>query len=287
VFPDERFDALSSLRTIEQEKCTLFSGVPTIFTTLMEYPDFSSYDLRSLRGGLMGGSLCPAETVRKAMSLMNMRDILISYGLTEVSGALLITRRDDTLERRLTTVGIALPHVEIKIIDPATNNVVDRGKQGELCGRGFLVMKGYYKNTEATTTQIDSDSWLYTGDLATMDEDGYIKITGRLKDMIIRGGENIYPFEIENFLLTNPKISAVQVIGVPDFKLGEELYAWIKLKDNLSATGEEIKEFCKGNIAHYKIPKYIKFVSYFPMTASGKVIKAEMRRISVEELSSS
>lgn len=285
VLPDEYFDAQATLGTIEKEKCSLLFGVPTMFTAELEHADFDKFDLSSLRGGLMGGSPCPPETVRKAMDLMHMRDILIGFGLTEVAGALLTTLSDDTLEHRLTTVGTPLPRVEAKIINPETKAIVPSGEQGELCCRGFLVMKEYYKNAEATAAQIDKDGWLRTGDLATMDEDGYVRITGRLKDMIIRGGENIYPFEIESFLLTNSKISAVQVIGVPDSKFGEELCAWTKLNDGVSATEDEMQEFCKGKIAHYKIPRYFKFVKEFPMTASGKIRKAEMRRISIEELS--
>ena len=285
VLPADYFDAQATLSIIEREKCTLLFGVPTMFVAELDHPDFKKFDLSSLRGGLMGGAPCPPDTVKKTMNLMNMRDILIGFGLTEVAGAFLTTLTDDTPEHRVATVGIPLPHVEAKIINPETKAIVPKGEQGELCGRGFLIMKEYYKNPEATATQIDKDRWLHTGDLATMDANGYVTITGRLKDMIIRGGENIYPFEIENFLLGNPKISAVQVIGLPDVKFGEELCAWIKLRDGVSATEDEIQGFCQGKIAHYKIPRYVKFVNEFPMTASGKIRKEEMKRISTEELS--
>jgi len=284
VLPAEYFDAQATLSAIEKEKCTMLFGVPTMFTAELEHPDFDKFDLSSLRGGLIGGAPCPPETVRKTMDLMHMRDILIFMGLTEAM-ACTTTTTDDVLEHRLTIVGTPLPHLEIKIINPETKAIVPRGEQGELCCRGYTVMKEYYKDAEATAAQIDRDRWLHTGDLATMDEDGYVRITGRLKDMVIRGGVNIYPVEIENFLLSNPKISMAQVIGVPDAKFGEELCAWIKLKDGVSATEDEMREFCKGKIAHYKIPRYFRFVNEFPMTASGKIRKVEMRRISMEELS--
>ena len=284
VLSSEYFDAHVALDTIDKEKCTILSGVPTMFTAELDCPDFDRFDLSSLRGGLMGGAPCHPDMVRKVMNLMHTRDILIGYGLTEVAGGLTITQRDDTLEHRLETVGTPFPYLEVKIISPETKAIVPRGEQGEICCRGFTVMKEYYKNAEATAAQIDRDGWLHTGDLATMDEDGYVRLTGRLKDMIIRGGENIYPVEIESFLLTNPKISEAQIIGVPDAVLGEELYAWIKLKHGESATEDELKEFCKGKIAHYKIPRYFRFVDEFPMTASGKILKAEMRRVTTEEL---
>ena len=284
VLPNEYFDAESVLKTVEKEKCTALHGVPTMFIAELEHPDFNDYNLSSLRTGIMAGSPCPIEVMKRVNLEMHMDEITIAYGLTESSPVITQTATHDTLEHRTETVGKALPFVEVKIIDPKTGKIVPAGEQGELCTRGYHVMKYYYNNPEATKEAIDENRWLHTGDLATMDEDGYFKITGRIKDMIIRGGENIYPREIEEFLYTHPKIADVQVIGVPDRKYGEEVCAWIKLKEGETVTEEEIKEFCRGRIAHYKIPKYIKFVDSFPMTITGKIRKVEMREISTKEL---
>jgi fatty-acyl-CoA synthase len=231
----------------------------------------------------MAGSPCPIEVMKQVVERMGAREITIAYGQTESSPVITQTRTDDPIELRVSTVGRALPNVEVKIADPATGAEMPRGKQGELCTRGFIVMKGYYNLPEATAKAIDDEGWLHTGDLATMDERGYCKITGRLKDMIIRGGENIYPREIEEFLYTYPKVADVQVVGVPDLKYGEEVMAWVKLKDGYSATSEELRDFCRGKIAHYKIPRYVKFVSEFPMTVTGKIQKYKMREVAIEE----
>jgi fatty-acyl-CoA synthase len=237
-----------------------------------------------LRTGIMAGSPCPIEVMKQVVERMGAHEITIAYGQTEASPVITQTRTDDPIELRVSTVGRALPNVEVKIADPATGAEMPRGHQGELCTRGFIVMKGYYNLPEATAKAIDAQGWLHTGDLATMDERGYCKITGRLKDMIIRGGENIYPREIEEFLYTYPKLADVQVVGVPDLKYGEEVMAWVKLKDGQAATSEELRDFCRGKIAHYKIPRYVKFVSDFPMTVTGKIQKYKMREVAIEEL---
>jgi fatty-acyl-CoA synthase len=232
----------------------------------------------------MAGSPCPIEYMKKVSTLMNMREVVITYGQTEASPGITMSSTDDPLERRVSTVGKAMPHAEIKIVDPRTGRILPKGQPGEICARGYMVMKEYYNNPEATSLAIDKDGWLHTGDLGILDEEGYCKITGRLKDMVIRGGENIYPREVEEFLYEHPSISDVQVIGVPDLKYGEELMAWIKLKNGCRVTPEEIKEFCRGRIAHYKIPRYIKFVDEFPMTVTGKIQKYKMREMSIKEL---
>jgi fatty-acyl-CoA synthase len=284
VIPSEYFDPLSTLTVIEKEKCTALHGVPTMFIAELEHPEFKKFDLSSLRTGIMAGSPCPVEVMKRVNNEMNMKEVEIAYGQTEASPVITQTAADDTIEHRTETVGKALPFVEVKIIDPETGRILPAGEQGELCARGYNVMKYYYNNPEATRKAIDESRWLHTGDLAVMTEDGYFKITGRIKDMIIRGGQNIYPREIEEFIYTHPKVADVQVIGVPDRKYGEEVCAWIKLKTGESATEEEIKEYCSGKIAHYKIPRYIKFTDSFPMTVTGKIRKVEMREISIKEL---
>lgn len=284
VVPAEYFDALATLRAVHEERCTALYGVPTMFIAELECPEFDEFDLSSLRTGIMAGAPCPIELMKRVVSQMHCREMTIAYGLTEASPVITQTRTDDPIELRVTTVGRPLPHTEVKIIDPRSGKIVPRGTQGELCARGYLVMKGYYNNPEATREAIDRDGWLHTGDLAAMDENGYINITGRKKEMIIRGGENIYPREIEEFLYLHPKISQVQVIGVPDLKYGEEVMAWIKLREGMTATADEIREFCRGKIAHYKIPKYIKFVDSFPMTVTGKIQKYKMREMAIKEL---
>jgi fatty-acyl-CoA synthase len=284
VYPAEGFDPQATLEAVQAERCTALYGVPTMFIAELAHPDFATYDLSSLRTGVMAGSPCPIEVMKKVNTLMNMREVEIAYGMTETSPVSCQSRVDSPLDKRVSTVGQVGPHLEIKIVDPATGKVVPVGQPGELCTRGYSVMLGYWNNPEATAQAIDSARWMHTGDLATMDEEGYINIVGRIKDMIIRGGENVYPREIEEFLYTHPKISDVQVIGVPDPKYGEEIMAWVQLKAGEQATTEEIREFCQGQIAHYKIPRYIKFVDSFPLTVTGKVQKFLMRQQSIQEL---
>ena len=284
IYPAEGFDPLSVLQAVQEEKCTALYGVPTMFIAELDHPDFNKFDLSSLRTGVMAGSPCPIEVMKKVISLMGMHDVEICYGMTETSPVSTQTRSDSPLEKRVGTVGVIHPHLEIKIVDPAGDHIVPLGKPGELCTRGYSVMLGYWGNEPATRDAIDAAGWMHTGDLATVDEDGYVNIVGRIKDMIIRGGENVYPREIEEFLYTHPKISDVQVIGVPDPKYGEEIMAWVKLKPGEQATEEEIIAYCKGKIAHYKIPRYIKFVDAFPMTVTGKIMKFQMREQSTKEL---
>lgn len=282
MVPVQEFNPKEVLSAVETEKCTALHGVPTMFIAELNDQDFASYDLSSLRTGIMAGSNCPIEVMKKVINNMRMSEITIAYGQTEASPVITQTRVNDSLKRRVETVGRALPNVEVKITEPGTNQEVARGVQGELCTRGYHVMKGYYKNSEDTAAVIDEDGFLHTGDLAVMDEEGYCRITGRLKDMIIRGGENIYPREIEEFLYKHPNILDVQIVGVPDETFGEEISAWIKLKSGASMTADELKEYCKGKIARYKIPRYIAFVEEFPMTASGKVQKFKLREQALE-----
>ncbi|AMX83710.1 AMP-binding protein [Geobacillus subterraneus] len=284
MVPVVEFHPKRVLETVAAERCTALHGVPTMFIAELNDPDFDKYDLSSLRTGIMAGSPCPVEVMKAVINKMGMTDITIAYGQTESSPVITQTRTDDPLELRVETVGRALPGVEVKIVEPGTSNEVPRGVQGELCTRGYHVMKGYYNNPEATNEAIDQDGWLHTGDLATMDENGYCRITGRLKDMIIRGGENIYPREIEEFLYKHPKILDVQVVGVPDETYGEEVMAWIILKDGETATAEEIREFCRGNISRHKIPRYIEFTDSYPMTASGKIQKFKLREMAKQRL---
>ena len=283
VYPDEAFDPLTVLKAVQEESCTALYGVPTMFIAELEHPDFSQYDMSSLRTGIMAGSPCPIEIMRRVFDEMSMSEVTIAYGMTETSPVSFMTSTDDLLERRVSTVGRVHPHVEVKIVDP-NGAVVAPGESGELCTRGYSVMLGYWNDEERTKEAIDAAGWMHTGDLATLDEQGYGNIVGRIKDMVIRGGENIYPREIEEYLYRHPKIGDVQVIGVPDEKYGEELCAWIKLREGQSATEEEIKAFCKGQIAHFKIPRYIRFVETFPMTVTGKVQKFIMREQMMEAL---
>jgi len=284
IIPAEYFDPIKTLTAAEKERCTALHGGYTMFIAELQHPDFDKFDLSTLRTGIMAGSPCPIEVMKQVVERMGANEITIAYGQTESSPVITQTRTDDPIELRVSTVGRALPNVEVKIVDPETGREVPTGQQGELCTRGFIVMKGYYNMREATAKAIDADGWLHTGDLAVMDEHGYCKITGRLKDMIIRGGENIYPREIEEYLYTNPKIADVQVIGVPDIRYGEEVMACVKLKDGQDATEEELRDFCRGQIAHYKVPRYVKFVTDFPMTVSGKVQKYKMREAAIREL---
>jgi fatty-acyl-CoA synthase len=283
VYPAEAFDPLATLQAVAEERCTALYGVPTMFIAQLDHPEFARFDLKSLRTGIMAGSPCPIEVMKKVQSHMHMGEVTIAYGMTETSPVSTQCATDDPVERRVSTVGQVLPHIEIKIVDPE-GKAVPRGETGEFCTRGYSVMKGYWNDEAKTRDAIDEAGWMRTGDLATMDEQGYVNIVGRLKDMVIRGGENVYPREIEEFLYSHPKIQDVQVIGVPDPRYGEEICAWIKLKGGQSATPEEIREFCKGQIAHYKIPRYIEFVPEFPMTITGKIQKFVMREQTIEKL---
>ncbi|TDO49126.1 fatty-acyl-CoA synthase [Kribbella sp. VKM Ac-2527] len=285
VIPGPAFDPKSTLQAVQDERCTGLYGVPTMFIAELGLPDFASYDLTSLRTGVMAGSPCPVEVMKRCVADMHMAEVAICYGMTETSPVSTQTRRDDDLDRRTSTVGQVMPHVEVKLVDPATGLVVPRGEPGELCTRGYSVMLGYWNEPEKTAEAIDQARWMHTGDLAVMRDDGYVTIVGRIKDMVIRGGENVYPREIEEFLYTHPGVADVQVIGVPDPKYGEELCAWIKLKpgaDPLDAA--KVKEFATGKLAHYKIPRYVLLVDDFPMTVTGKIRKVEMREKSVELL---
>ncbi|GGI12795.1 AMP-binding protein [Gottfriedia solisilvae] len=286
MVPVQEFHPKKVLQTVQDEKCTGLHGVPTMFIAELNEPDFSSYDLSSLRTGIMAGSNCPIEVMKAVIEKMGATEITIAYGQTESSPVITQTRTDDPIELKVESVGRALPNVEVKIVEPGTTNEVPRGVQGELCTRGYHVMKGYYKNESATKEAIDAEGWLHTGDLAIMDENGYCKVTGRLKDMIIRGGENIYPREIEEFLYTHPSVLDVQVVGVPDQVYGEEVMAWIIPKEGVSISKEEIQAYCKGKISKHKIPKYIDFVDTYPMTASGKIQKFRLRELAVENTQS-
>ncbi|BAC14173.1 long-chain fatty-acid-CoA ligase [Oceanobacillus iheyensis HTE831] len=284
MIPIQEFEPEQVLKTVEQESVTALHGVPTMFIAELNHPNFERYNLSSLRTGVMAGSNCPVEVMKNVMNKMNMSEITICYGQTESSPVITQTRANDPIELRVESVGKALPNVEVKIIDPATNEELPHYTQGELCTRGYHVMKGYYKNPEATQRTIDEDGWLHTGDLAIMDDNGYCKITGRLKDMIIRGGENIYPREIEELLYKHPKILDAQVVGVPDEKFGEEVHAWIILKEGEISSSDEIKQFCNGQISKYKIPKHIFITDAYPMTASGKIQKFKLREKSLNEV---
>lgn len=285
IYASEGFEPATTLAAVQREKATGLYGVPTMFIAELDLPDFDKYDLTSLRTGIMAGSPCPIEVMKKVQSIMHIPDMEIAYGMTETSPVSTQTRVGTPLEKQVSTVGQIHPHLEVKIIDPETGLTVPRHTAGELCTRGYSVMLGYWNNETETRKAIDNARWMHTGDLATMDEEGYVKIVGRIKDMIIRGGENIYPREIEEFLYTHPKISDVQVIGVPDRKYGEAVMAWIRLKEGEMLTIEDIKAYCKDQIAHYKTPQYIRFTDSFPMTISGKIRKVEMREISIHELS--
>ncbi len=284
MVPVESFDARQVLWTIEKERCTGVHGVPTMFIMELEIMEKEKFDTSSLRTGIMAGSPCPIEVMKKVVDIMSANDIVITYGQTESSPGITNTTTDDPLELRVSTVGRVLPDVEMKIVDPETGKEVGPHTQGEICARGYNIMKGYYKMPEATAVAIDKDGWLHTGDLGTVDENGYLKITGRLKDMIIRGGENIYPREIEEFLYTHPDVKDVQVVGVPSVKYGEEVMAYIQLKKGCELTEEGVKKFCEGQIARYKIPRYVAFVENYPITASGKIQKYKLRDMAVEML---
>jgi fatty-acyl-CoA synthase len=283
VFPGEGFDPLATLQTVAEYRCTSVYGVPTMFIAELDHPDFKQFDLTSLRTGVMAGSPCPIEVMRRAIRDMHLTEMTICYGMTETSPVSTQTRIGDSIDKQVGTVGRPHPHVEIKIID-AEGRIVPRGEKGELCTRGYLVMQGYWEDTEKTAEAIDVAGWMHTGDLATMDEDGYCAIVGRIKDMVIRGGENIYPREIEEFLHRHPAIQDVQTFGVPDERFGEELCAWIKLRPGETLTEEDVKAYCREQIAHYKVPRHIRFVDEFPMTVTGKMQKYIMRAKMMEEL---
>lgn len=283
VYPAEAFDPLAVLEAVEKERCTGLYGVPTMFIAELSHPDFAKFDLSSLRTGCMAGSPCPVEVMKKVISDMHMTDVTIAYGMTETSPVSFQTGEDDPLERRVSTIGRVQPHLECKIVD-LDGKTVPPGTPGELCTRGYSVMIGYWDDAEKTAEAVDAEGWMHTGDLATIDAEGYGNIVGRLKDMVIRGGENVYPREIEEYLYRHPKIEDVAVVGVPDPKFGEEICAWVKLKPGEYATEDEIKSFCKGQIAHYKVPRYVRFVTEFPMTVTGKVQKFQIRDAMIEEL---
>ncbi|PTM59459.1 AMP-binding protein [Desmospora activa] len=284
MVPVVEFNPLTVLKTVEKERCTALHGVPTMFIAELDHPDFSRFNLSSLRTGIMAGSNCPMEVMKRVIHDMGATEITIAYGQTESSPVISQTRTKDSIERRVSTVGQKLPHVEVKVIDPDTGEEVAPGVQGELCTRGYHVMKGYYRMPEETALAIDDDGWLHTGDLARMDEEGYLRITGRLKDMIIRGGENIYPREIEEFLHTHPKVRDIQVVGIPDEKYGEEVMAFIRVEEGESLDLDEMRAFCDGMIAPYKIPSRMEIVADYPLTASGKVQKFRLREMAVKAL---
>jgi fatty-acyl-CoA synthase len=285
VIPAPAFDPAATLAAVAEHRCTSLYGVPTMFIAELSLPTFSDYDLSSLRTGIMAGSPCPVEVMKQVIERMGMTEVSICYGMTETSPVSVQTRRDDSLERRVSTVGQVGPHLEVKIVEPETGLTVPRGEPGELCTRGYSVMLGYWEEPDKTAEAIDPARWMHTGDLAVMDADGYVNITGRIKDMVIRGGENVYPREIEEFLYTHPDILDAQVIGVPDAKYGEELMAWIRLRPGAEpVTAESLREFCTGKLAHFKIPRYVHVVDEFPMTVTGKVRKVEMREQAVDIL---
>ncbi|MDY3305408.1 AMP-binding protein [Psychrobacter sanguinis] len=283
IYPNDGFEPLSVLKAVEEEKCTALHGVPTMFIAELEHPDFDKYDLSTLRTGIMAGSSCPIEVMRRVIDEMHMSEVTIAYGMTETSPVSCQTNKNTPLDKQVSTVGLVQPNLEVKIVNTETGEVVPIGETGELLTRGYSVMKGYWGSRFKTRESI-KDGWMHTGDLATMDEEGYIKVVGRSKDMVIRGGENIYPVEIENYLYRHPKISDVQIVGVPDQKYGEVLAAWIIPKQNVELTEEEVKQFCKENIAHYKIPKYFRFVQEYPMTITGKIQKYKITEMMIEEL---
>ena len=277
VFPSDAFEPIATLSAVSEERCTSLYGVPTMFIAQLAEPTFESYDLSSLRTGIMAGSPCPIEVMKETIERMHMDEVTICYGMTETSPVSTQSATDDPIDKRVATVGEVHPHVEIKIIDPEGGDTVTRGASGEFCTRGYSVMVGYWNDEARTAEAIDEEGWMHTGDLATMDDEGYVNIVGRIKDMVIRGGENVYPREIEEFLYSHPRIRDVQVVGVPDAKYGEEIMAWVQTEDGLPITVEEIREFCSGRIAHYKIPRYVEVTDEFPMTVTGKIQKFKLR----------
>ncbi|HUI99924.1 MAG TPA: AMP-binding protein [Usitatibacter sp.] len=283
VYPNDGFDPRLTLEAVARERCTVLYGVPTMFIAELQHPEFAGFDLASLRTGIMAGAPCPIEVMKRVIQDMHMSEVTIAYGMTETSPVSFQSSVDDPIERRVSTVGRVLPHIQVKIVD-AQGRAVPRGTQGELCTRGYSVMKGYWDDPEKTREVLDDAGWMHTGDLATIDAEGYCNITGRLKDLVIRGGENVSPREVEDFLYRHPKVQGVQVFGVPDPKYGEEVCAWIQLRPGASATEDEIRDFCRGQIAHQKVPRYVRFVAEFPMTVTGKAQKFVMRQRMMEEL---
>ncbi|MFP5474213.1 MAG: AMP-binding protein, partial [Gammaproteobacteria bacterium] len=284
VYPNDGFDPLLTLEAVQAEKCTGLHGVPTMFIAELDHPRFAEFDLSSLRTGIMAGTACPIEVMKRVVDRMHLGEITIAYGMTETSPVSCQSSTDTPLERRVSTVGTVQPHLEVKIVDPESGATVPRGQPGELCTRGYSVMHGYWGDEAKTREAIDTEGWMHTGDLATMDDEGYVNIVGRIKDMVIRGGENIYPREIEEFLYRHPQVQDVQVVGLPDRKYGEELCAWIIPKPGQQPTEADIRAFCQGQIAHYKVPKYIRFVDAFPMTVTGKIQKYRIRDQMADEL---
>ena len=284
VYPNDGFDPLTVLQTVQDEQCTGLHGVPTMFIAELDHPRFKEFDLSTLRTGIMAGSPCPTAVMQRVVDDMHLSEITIAYGMTETSPVSCQSSTDTPLDKRVSTVGQVQPHLEVKIVNPDSGEVVAPGQSGELCTRGYSVMHGYWDDPVKTAEAIDAEGWMHTGDLATMDEQGYVNIVGRIKDMVIRGGENVYPREIEEFLYRHPQVQDVQVVGVPDAKFGEELCAWIITKPGQDLTEDEVREFCKGKIAHYKVPRYLKFVPEFPMTVTGKIQKFKIREVMVAEL---
>ena len=285
VIPAPGFDPTATLRAVQEERCTGVYGVPTMFIAMQNAPDFADYDLSTLRTGIMAGSICPVEVMKRCISDMHMAEVSIAYGMTETSPVSCQTRSDDDLDRRTSTIGRVHPHVEVKVVDPVSGSTVERGETGELCTRGYSVMIGYWQEQELTAQAIDEDGWMHTGDLAVMREDGYCNIVGRSKDMVIRGGENVYPREVEEFLYGHPDVEDVQVVGVPDERYGEELCAWVKMRAGAEPVdAAAVREFCQGRLSHYKIPRYVMVVDEFPMTVTGKIRKVQMREESAERL---
>ena len=285
VYPAAAFDPQATLQAVQDERCTSLYGVPTMFIAQLGHPRFADFDLSSLRTGIMAGSPCPVEVMKQTIAAMNMKDVTICYGMTETSPVATQTGPDDSIDQRVASVGRVHPHVEIQVVSPETGEVSRRGETGEFCTRGYSVMIGYWADPARTAEARDADGWMHTGDLATMDDDGYVNIVGRIKDMVIRGGENIYPREVEEFLYSHPDIIDVQVIGVPDAKYGEELMAWVRLRDDVrSLTAEDVRAFCRGKIAHFKVPRYVHVTDEFPMTVTGKVQKYKMRETAIELL---
>jgi fatty-acyl-CoA synthase len=285
VIPAPAFEPKATLEAVTEERCTSLYGVPTMFIAELADPSFEQHDLSSLRTGIMAGSPCPVEVMKQVIERMGMSEVTIAYGMTETSPVSTQTRADDSVDRRVSTVGRVHPHLEVKVVDPATGQTLPRGEPGEFCTRGYSVMLGYWEQPDKTADAIDAARWMHTGDLAVMDDEGYLNITGRIKDMVIRGGENVYPREIEEFLYTHPDVLDAQVIGVPDERYGEELMVWVRMREGATAlTAESLREFCTGKLAHYKIPRYVHIVDEFPMTVTGKIRKVEMREVSVELL---
>ncbi len=282
VYPSEAFEPDATLRAVAEEGCTSLYGVPTMFIAELADPGFGNHDLSALRTGIMAGSPCPIEVMKETIERMNMEQVTIAYGMTETSPVSTQTATDDPVDKRVGTVGRVHPHVEVKIIDPDTGDTVSRGESGEFCTRGYSVMTGYWNDPDRTAEAIDADGWMHTGDLATMDDEGYVNIVGRIKDMVIRGGENVYPREVEEFLFSHPRIRDVQVVGVPDPKYGEEIMAWVQTDDGLELSVADVKEFCEGRIAHFKVPRYVAAIEEFPMTVTGKIQKFKLRNQAIE-----